>query len=352
MPVKNRKRVYWICQLSGWVLYVSAMGVVTLLLVDDIHPQLISNFVVTFILGLGLTHLYRYCIIKLGWLELNIYRLIPRVFIAAATFGMLFYFVQDTVNFFIWDTPLFSLSDIVQLVLNWAIIWVIWSSLYFTVHFFENYRKEEIKNLQWEASRNEIELNNLKAQLNPHFMFNAMNSIRALIDENPDQAKSAVTQLSTILRNGLIMGRKKFVVLQEEINIVKDYLSLELVRYEERLQVEYDLAPECMSCNIPPLMLQTIVENGIKHGISKLPKGGLLKIGAYADGEYVFIKVTNSGTFELNGKSETGIGLRNTEKRLEILFGDKATFKIFNDRDTVVTEVKLPKQLVHENDHN
>ena len=344
--------MYWICQLSGWILYVSAMGVVTLLLVDNIYPQLISNFIVTFVLGISLTHLYRYCIIKLGWLELNIYRLIPRVFIAAASFGMLFYFLQDTINYLLWDTPLFSLSDIVQFVLNWAIIWVIWSSLYFTVHFFENYRKEEIKNLQWEASRNEIELNNLKAQLNPHFMFNAMNSIRALIDENPDQAKTAVTQLSTILRNGLVMGRKKFVVLQEEINIVKDYLSLELVRYEERLQVEYQLDPKSMNCNIPPLMLQTIVENGIKHGIAKLPKGGIIKVVTESDEDTVTIRVVNSGTFVPNGRSETGIGLRNTEKRLEILFGDSATFRIYNDHDMVVTEVTLPKKQVHENNHN
>jgi two-component system, LytTR family, sensor kinase len=94
-------------------------------------------------------------------------------------------------------------------------------------HGLEKSRVEEIKNLRWEASRNEIELNNLKSQLNPHFMFNSMNSIRALIDENPPRAKEAVTKLSTILRNTLMMGKKREVTLREELDVVRDYLDLE-----------------------------------------------------------------------------------------------------------------------------
>ncbi|HRD40120.1 MAG TPA: histidine kinase, partial [Bacteroidia bacterium] len=90
-------------------------------------------------------------------------------------------------------------------------------------HYLENYKKTEIQNLRWEAASKDIELNKLKSQLNPHFMFNSMNSIRALIDENPAKAKEAVTQLSNILRNTLLMNKNKEIVLEEELRIVKDY---------------------------------------------------------------------------------------------------------------------------------
>src|SRR5690606_14938941 len=97
--------------------------------------------------------------------------------------------------------------------------------------------KEEIKNLKWQAVKNEIELNRLISQLNPHFVFNSMNSIRALIDEDPKLAKQAVTELSNVLRNSLLMGKKTMVAFSEELKMVKDYLSLEKIRFEEKLQI-------------------------------------------------------------------------------------------------------------------
>lgn len=350
--MKNRKLIYWICQFTGWTLYVFFMLVVTILNAAEVTAPMLLNLFLAYILGLSLTHLYRGVIIRFGWLSLNIYRLIPRVLVAAVVFGVLFYFLQDTMNYLLWDTPFFSLSASIQFVLTWSIICLIWSSLYFSFHFFENYRKEEIKNLQWEATRNEVELNNLKAQLNPHFMFNAMNSIRALVDDDPDMAKQAITQLSNILRNTLLHGRRKLVTLEEEMHVVRDYLSLESVRYEERLRVDYDIDEESLSCFIPPLMVQTIVENGIKHGISKLPEGGVLKIHSKANGTALQLQISNSGTYVSNGKAETGIGLKNTEKRLSLLYGEKASFEIYNDADKVVTNVILPKQANHENDHH
>src|SRR5690606_34796559 len=127
--------------------------------------------------------------------------------------------------------------EIMQLIINLSGVFIIWSLLYFLFHFINNYKKEEIKNLKWEAARNEIELNKIKSQLNPHFIFNSMNSIRALVDENPDLAKNAITQLSNVLRNSLLMGKKKLIPLGDELKIVDDYLSLEKTRFEERLTI-------------------------------------------------------------------------------------------------------------------
>ena len=119
----------------------------------------------------------------------------------------------------------------------------------------------------------EIELNNLKSQLNPHFIFNALNSIRALVDENPSKSKQAINQLSNILRNSLASDKKGLTKFEDELKIVKDYLGLESIRFEERLKTEFDIHPDSQKFLVPPLMIQTLVENGIKHGISKLTAG-------------------------------------------------------------------------------
>ena len=129
----------------------------------------------------------------------------------------------------------------------------------------------------------EIELNNLKSQLNPHFIFNALNSIRALVDENPLKSKQAINQLSNILRNSLASDKKGLTKFEDELKIVKDYLGLESIRFEERLKTEFDIHPESQKFLVPPLMIQTLVENGIKHGISKLTPGGVIQLKTFVD---------------------------------------------------------------------
>src|SRR5690606_9097471 len=138
----------------------------------------------------------------------------------------------------------------------------IWTMIYLTFHYFERYNKS----LKYEAAAREIELSNLRSQLNPHFIFNALNSIRALVDEDPAKSKEAITQLSGILRNSLMVDRQRLVAFSDEVNTVQDYLALESIRYEERLETRLDLDPQSAKYLIPPLMIQTLVENGIKHG--------------------------------------------------------------------------------------
>ncbi|MCC7303620.1 MAG: histidine kinase [Bacteroidia bacterium] len=222
-------------------------------------------------------------------------------------------------------------------VINLTFVFIFWTLIYFLVHYFENYRKAEIEKLQWAASINEIELNKLKSQLNPHFIFNSMNSIRALVDEDPEKAKNSITQLSNILRLTLLMGKKKVISFAEEMTIVKDYLSLELTRFEERLRVSYEIGPGSEKFEVPPLMLQTLVENGIKHGISRLPGGGELKLKTTVCNGMLEILIVNSGT--MNGKSEgTGFGIKSTEQRLHLLYGSRGKFDIRENAATGTVE--------------
>lgn len=198
----------------------------------------------------------------------------------------------------------------------------------------------------------EIELNNLKSQLNPHFIFNALNSIRALVDENPSKSKQAINQLSNILRNSLASDKKGLTNFEDELKIVRDYLGLESIRFEERLRTEFDIEPESRNFLVPPLMIQTLVENGIKHGISKLTRGGLVQVKTYVtQGKKLTIQIRNSGHLPANAKrSKSGLGLKNTRQRLKLIYGDQASFRILNENDNfVLTEIIIPQ---HQNNES
>jgi LytS/YehU family sensor histidine kinase len=234
-----------------------------------------------------------------------------------------------------------SIITISELILNGSVPFVLWNIIYFGFKHFQNYRRTEINSLRYLAASRESELNSLKAQLNPHFMFNSMNSIRALIDENPVKAKEAITQLSGILRNTLLMNKSKLIPLHEEINLVKDYLNLELIRYEERLNYELKIGPDVNGALIPPFIIQSQVENAIKHGISKYPGQGKIIVEAFKLGEFLKIKVSNTGKIS-HEKPLTGVGFRNSIQRLELLYGSAGNISIEELNDLVVVDINIP----------
>jgi LytS/YehU family sensor histidine kinase len=218
----------------------------------------------------------------------------------------------------------------------------------------ENYKKKEIESLIWEAAVKDYELRTLKSQLNPHFMFNAMNSIRALIEEDPESAKVAITKLSNILRYSLQMERMERVPLEDEIETVKNYLDLERIRFEDRLNYKLDVDKATEKIEIPPMMIQTLVENGIKHGVSKQTRGGEIKLTSKVlsteNGSKLKIEIRNSGHFsEEQLKNSSGFGVSNTKHRLNLLFGENANFSIKNENgETVLAEVEIPIPTISE----
>ena len=341
----NKKKLYILLQLGGWLLYAILNIFIKTLSNEPVTLDSVTYLFLVFVIGILSTHLYRAWITKQGWTLLNIPKLIPKVIIAVLIFSFLsqgLYYLGARVM--LLRPTSFQLLE-VSMILNWTVLISIWSIIYFAYQFFERYRNEEIKNLKWQASKNEIELNKLKSQLNPHFIFNSMNSIRALIDEDPVKAKRSVTQLANILRNTLMMGRKKTVLFEEEMAIVNDYIELEKTRYEERLKCNSEIQEEAYSYQIPSLMIQTLVENGIKHGISKLPNGGVIDLRADVIDEKLIIEIENTGELVNNSEPVTGFGIINTTQRLNLLYGDQATFEIFNsDHHTVITKVVLPKE--------
>ena len=345
----SRKQVYWISQIAGWMFFV-AVNLFIIASFEELPWQRILVWIFLGVIGILFTHLLRRIIRKNNWLNLPLKNTIPRILIASVITGAVIY-VFVFVASYIAGTARheeFNIARPIAGVVNLGGITLLWCLIYFIVHYMENYKKKEIESLIWEAAVKDYELRTLKSQLNPHFMFNAMNSIRALIEEDPESAKVAITKLSNILRYSLQMERMERVPLEDEIETVKNYLDLERIRFEDRLKYKLDVDKSSEKIEIPPMMIQTLIENGIKHGVSKQTKGGEIqlksKIQSTPNGSKLKIEIRNSGHFsEEQLKNSSGFGVSNTKHRLNLLFGEKANFSIKNENgDTVLAEVEIP----------
>lgn len=345
----NKKRLYWTLQITGWLSYV-LLQIVFYNFSNEIGIPLrrILFFTVEGVICLGVTHLFRHYVNHWNWLSLSVPKMMTRVLPTVSVLGIAIYFfrVPFSILFNIVTVQRVAF-DPRQIIIGssfYIIILFVWSLFYFTYHYIARYNKS----LKYEASMIEIELNNLKNQLNPHFIFNALNSIRALVDENPDKSKQAINHLSNILRNSLTFDKRGLTKFDDELKIVKDYLSLESIRFEERLKTELDIHSESSRFLVPPFMIQTLVENGIKHGISKLTKGGTIHVKTLVDKNRLKIQIRNSGHL-LNGARKGkfgGTGIKNTTQRLKLLYGDEASFRIVNENNNfVLTEIIIPQSL-------
>jgi len=339
----SKRQLYWIFQIIGWSLY----GVIQLFLYSvefQITLSFFSGQVLQVVFMVGVTHLFRNYIIRNNWIDVKWVALIPRITIAMVVFSLAHYLFIILISYLSGNLngiQEFNILYVLASMLQSMGLFGIWSLIYLSFLYFERYNRS----LKYEAAIKEIELNNLKSQLNPHFIFNALNSIRALIQEDPLKSKKAITQLSNILRNVLKAQPQETIAFSEELATVKDYLSLEAIRYEERIEISYEIDEHSNFFRVPPLMLQTLVENGIKHGISKLKKGGKLELITQRVAEGLQIQIRKRGKFQ-EKKKKSGYGLLNTEKRLKLIYGDQASLKIVNLSDhTVLTQIIIPEPL-------
>jgi two-component system, LytTR family, sensor histidine kinase AlgZ len=184
----------------------------------------------------------------------------------------------------------------------------------------------------------DAELKALRAQLNPHFLFNSLNSISALTTIDPKRARQMCVLLSDFLRKSLRLGERPMVKLAEELELVKAYLSIEQIRFGSRLEVDWDIAPEAEEAIIPTLLLQPLVENAIKHGIAAIPEGGCIRIAAARKGGFIEIRVENPSDPDAEHPQGLGMGLRQVKSRLQGRYGGEIFFDAVmkNNRYTVL----------------
>jgi sensor histidine kinase YesM len=345
----NRKTwMYWSAQLIGWGLfYALIIGLNLATELIKVTPTFIILSIQSYFLSVIVTHLMRYIILKYHWLKLNIWNLVLKSFVLSVVFAFVYegvdHLISNLVDVDFYYDPSkaeYSISNFFASVFLYVILFTLWLSFYYSYLFIEKSRKQEIKNLQFEASKNEIELKNLRAQINPHFLFNSLNSIKALIEIDKSEAKEAITKLSNLLRQSITLSKNKLITIKQELEVVETYIKLEKIRFEERINAEFNIDNGALNCKIPPLMIQTLVENGIKHGISKSINGGIIKVNITKKNDSITVLIENTGYLRPHTKY-IGIGIENTKKRLRILFGKTAKFKIFQCKDLVCVEIEF-----------
>ena len=347
----KRIPTYWICQLAGWGLNAA----ITVFFYLTLSIRKVEHFylliIISVSLGLLFTHVMRMVIKHYKFLEKPIRKQIIS-FIITTIFFSIIYACADVgaeklLNLRGYVDPNISLlNEMIRSIINSFFILFIWNLIYYTYHYVERNRKQQVDTLKLQSLVKELELKTIKSHINPHFIFNALNSIRALVDENPQRARNAITELSNILHSSMHAEKLETVPLVRELNIVKDYLALEKMRFEERLMIELDIDENTLEQPVPPMMLQTLVENAIKHGISKKINGGKIKVTSGFVNDHHELIVQNSG--QLNGFiNDDGFGVKSTQNRLNLLYQGKATFDIKNlDSDTVESRITMPKNIL------
>jgi two-component system, LytTR family, sensor kinase len=345
--MQKKGSIYWICQVAGW----SALSATTIFfyLTLSIHKAE-HVFIITLMnasLGIFFTHLMRLAILQFDYLK----KPVKTQIILVIPLTLLFSFIYSSTDI-TFENLLHLRDDMVPRIptvnalafncIRNFFIFFTWNLLYYSYHFVENNRQHEVNTLKLQALVKELELTTIKSHINPHFIFNALNSIRALVDENPQRARTAITELSNILRSSMHAEKSETVPLAKELNIVEDYLALEQMRFEERLKIEMQIEDETLFLPIPPMMLQTLVENAIKHGISKKINGGSIRIISHLNNGMHELIVQNTG--QLNGHiNGEGFGIKSTENRLKLLYNDKASFLLENiDTETVQSKITMP----------
>lgn len=302
---------YWLCQFGGWGAWFT-LQTVALFFSGGPTPRSVALNAAMAATGLAATHGLRFWLKRSGWglLRPSARAILPRLAAVTVLTAALVSLVVWAEIIWIGGIPAAETSFRYYLlgVLTWCGLLGLWLALYFGVKAFERSRAAE-------AAASTAQLETLKAQLNPHFLFNALNSIRALIAEDPARAQEAVTELSSLLRYTLHSPAGPLVPLAEEMEAVRHYLRLEQIRFEDRLQVRESIAVEALQAAVPPMLVQTLVENAIKHGLAREPGGGVLNMTGELHAGRLRLTVTNPGRLG----SGDGIGLRNARERLALL---------------------------------
>lgn len=221
-----------------------------------------------------------------------------------------------------------GLGVLLAYALNTAILLWLWMAVWLGVKALQRWRQGEIAKWQAEAAARELELQVLRAQINPHFLFNALNNLRALINEDPARAREMLSRLSNTLRHTLQHSAKERVPLADELAVVRDYIALEQLHHEERLRVAWQVDPSTAGASVPPMLLQLLVENAIKHGIARTAGGGEVGITLRRDGAQLTLTVSNPGQWQPGSSDSTGLGLAHLRERLQRAGGPGADCRI------------------------
>jgi len=344
---KSRTLLFWSLQFIGWGIPALLNMVGKLLLVKDLNTSyIIVEAALMIVFGILISTCYRYIIkrhvvlgavdakaILIGFIAYVISAFLIGIFLE---YGARFAYHQ------ILDKSMSrTLDNLFSSFVNMALFLFFWTVLYYSIKAYFKYQDDQLDRAHLVAAAKEAQLNTLKGQINPHFMFNSLNNIRGLMLEDVDKARDMLTQLSEMLRFSLTKQDAHTIPLAEELEVVNNYVALSKIQLEDRLQYFSEIDAKSLEAPVPPMLLQLLVENAIKHGISNLKEGGVVQVKSEISEKMMLLKVSNTGVLQPSSDT-TQLGIKNIEKRLKLLYGTKARFNLEQDNKTVVATVKLP----------
>jgi len=346
LDFKNEMPSFWTIQLIGWIVYFATIYITFLTIAQP------ENFLNLFYLkgfrtltGFFLTSIILRPIYKAFESRFSINRLILLVLISAVIFGAAWTAIEG-VYVYLTSFP-FNVNNYLarspRIALDYAMTLTAWSALYLGVKNWRSWQIERENALESAALAQKAQLEMLRYQLNPHFLCNALNSIRASVNEDGNRARQMITQLSDFLRHSLVGVENKEISLREELEAARNYLAIEKIRFEDRLEIEYQVDEAAEAFRVPCFLLNPLVENAVKHGMSNNHKT-CLRIAASIENHSLQLEVANTG----NLRSETnpngnGIGLKNVRERLEKLFPGRSRFELFEQDGWVRARIVIAK---------
>jgi hypothetical protein len=343
---------YWFCQAFGWGIVLATQLLTYLMQPEkDTTLSLEILFLIYLVLaGTLVTHLMRVVYIRLrnkrpGWkgliLSTALWCYYASLGLSGATFAVMILGDPQGVEKSQIQSC-YGIQEFANFTIGCWISFICWSVFYFGALTYRRYRDNSLKLLQMDAALKDAKLRALKAQVNPHFLFNSLNTVRAMIPHDLASPRNAVTTLADFLRASLTSDDKPMVPFSEELEVVRNYLSMEKLRLEERLVVSWDIDAAAKSWPVPPFLFQTVVENAVKYGVARNENGGPIRISAQIVQGCLVLSVINAGRMD-QVRVSTGLGIRNSRDRLALLYGQQASLTLEQTGpDEVTARIVLP----------
>jgi two-component system sensor histidine kinase AlgZ len=276
---------------------------------------------------LWLTHVLASAFLSLVWVQL----------------GRLFAYLLSRAPFFSGLSDRFS-GQLPILFAAGFLFYLLAVSSSYVILSLETSREAEARAMETSVLARDAELKALKAQVNPHFLFNSLNSISALTSVDPARAREMCILLAEFLRMTLGLGEKNGIPLSEELSLLARFLAIEKVRFGTRLQMQEEIQEESKTVVIPPLILQPLVENAIVHGIANLPEGGSVRLASSCQNGHLSIVVENTYDPESTPNRRSGMGLANVRRRLEARYGNRAVLRVAPEEQLFRVDLSLPME--------
>jgi two-component system, LytTR family, sensor kinase len=347
---------YWFYNIAGWSIAGIFLYISDLLDIAKVSDSLLKVFVFYFVMvGAVLTSILRVFVQKIRIDDVPISIVSLKMFFLSCFFAILQAFSLMTITYLylynLGDEALFKKINTVidgryyfyKTIVWFCVYFFLWSLIYVISIYQQNKISDSLRLLRLEKSIKDAQLNVLSGKIDPHFIFNALNNIRSLIREDADKARDAINILSDLLRGPIAKIHKEKTLLVDEIHLVRNYIALSKIQLESRLDYREHFIEGLDLVLIPPMMLQILVENAIKHGISQLPEGGVLSIEITMNENKLICVVTNTGKLHMSAESSGfGVGINNIKERISLLYNDDAEFSLREDHNTVVARIIIP----------